>query len=106
MTTYQILSWKTIPLGVRAQNDGEKVTEHLPDRFQVAVDAVATNSGMIDQESYLAGFEWSDPIEREGSVREVAEAVLDELIAEYTPQRVKTLRKELEAQLTSNTSSE
>lgn len=99
MAHYQILSWHGIPTGVKATDAGGEVRVHLPRRFQVAVDAVATAAGRTETEAYLAGWQWSEPAEREGAAREVAEIIAAELEASYTPQRVKSMRRELEREL-------
>ncbi len=99
MATYQILSWHGIPTGVRARGDGEDKRENLPIRFQAAVDAVATNTGNIGTKAYLAGWQWSKPVPREGTAADVASAVVIELETEYTPEKVKQIRQEIEARL-------
>jgi len=99
MATYQTMSWHGIPTGVKA-NDGTKVKrENLPLRFQAAVDAAATNTGNMDTDAYLAGWKWSEPEERPGSAEEVARTVAAELEETYTAERVKALRREVEARL-------
>ena len=102
MATYQILSWHGVPTGVKAKDtDGEK-RENLPLRFQAAVDAVATATGNIGTKAYLAGWQWSPPEERHGTAVEVVSAVAAEIEKEYSTERVKQLRHELETRLTAN----
>ena len=59
MATYQILYWDEIPVGVKATRDGRRgrVRKHLSNRFQMAVDSVATITGRSDEEAKMAG--WS-----------------------------------------------
>jgi len=101
MAQYQIMSWHGIPTGVKAVDAAGQVRQNLPRRFQVAVDAVATATGRIETKRYLAGWQWSDPVERDGSARTVAQSVATELEQEYSPGRVKALRWELEKRLAS-----
>lgn len=99
MSTYEILTWHGIPTGVRATDTQGQVVEHLPLRFQVAVDAVAMKTGRTEDEAYLAGWQYSEPAERAGSATEVARAIAAELVAEYPPGRIKELCRTLESQL-------
>ena len=101
MARYQIMSWHGIPTGVKAEDEGGQARENLPRRFQVAVDAVATATNRINTKDYLAGWQWSDPLEREGSAQAVAKAVAAELDESYSAARVKELRQELEQTLVS-----
>lgn len=101
MARYQIMSWHGIPTGVKAEDEKGQVRENLPKRFQVAVDAVATAVGRVDTKEYLAGWQWSDPLEREGSARQVAKLVAAELDQSFSPGRVKELRQALEQTLSS-----
>lgn len=99
MAHYQILSWHGIPIGVKATDETESVREQLPPHFQVAVDAVATATGRIETTIYLAGWRWSEKVERAGSARQVAQAVAAELVRRFPPSELKTLRRELESSL-------
>jgi hypothetical protein len=96
MTTYQILSWHGIPAGVRVKNRKEKVNKHLPQRFQVAIDAVAMAVGKVDSSSYMAGWQYSEPVERQGTCEDVSNMLLDELAAEYSPDKLRALREKVE----------
>ena len=95
------MSWHGIPTGVKAEDEDGQVRESLPHRFQVAVDAVATATGHINTREYLAGWHWSDPLEREGSAQVVAKSVALELDEHFSPGRVKELRQALEQTLSS-----
>ncbi|MCQ3976533.1 MAG: hypothetical protein DPW09_24135 [Anaerolineae bacterium] len=99
MAHYQIMSWHGIPTGVKAVDTTGQVREKLPMYFQVAVDAVATATGRMDPAGYLSGWQWSEPIERQGTAKEVAQVVVAELIASFPPKQLKALRQELEIRL-------
>ena len=99
MATFQILSWHGIPTGVKAKDKHEEKRENLPLRFQAAVDAAATATGNIGTQAYLAGWQWSKPIEREGTAVEVARAISTEIENSFTADKVKSLRQEIEARL-------
>lgn len=101
MARYQIVSWHGIPTGVKVEDEAGQVRENLPRRFQIAVDAAATATGRVNNKDYLAGWEWSEPLERAGTAKEVAIAVAAELNETFSPARVKEMRQELEQRLSS-----
>jgi Virulence factor len=79
MTKYRILYWKHIPSAIIVQGDGRKIKTPLPDRFQRAIDAYATVTGLTSTDEYLDAWHRSDWIEREGTPEEVSQALLSEL---------------------------
>lgn len=83
MTRYRILSWKHIPSAIVVQSDGREAKIQLPERFQKAIDAYAMVTGETDTQAYMAGWNKSDWIEREGSLEDVAAAVLSELETKF-----------------------
>lgn len=101
MATYQILTWHGIPAGVKVQDEGKKVSKHLPQRFQAAIDAVAMAAGLTDSAGYMAGWRYADPIERPGTIEEVTQAMVDELVAEYSTQKLKALSQDVAGRLKS-----
>ena len=84
-TTYKVLYWQEIPSQVKAEDDaGNEVNLELPPRFAAHIDQVAAKRGFGDADRYLAQWKWSDDEERQGSARDVAEAVKAELEAQAT----------------------
>ena len=83
MTPYQILSWHTIPMQVRAGGRHNRVSKELSIRFQEAVDSAAMLAGFTGTDAYLEGFVWGEMQKREGTPEEVAAAVVAELEAQY-----------------------
>jgi hypothetical protein len=79
MATYKILCWQEIPTQIKAEDDSDDVTVMLEGRFMEQVDILAAKRGLQSSDDYLAQWKWSDEEEREGSAREVAEAVKAEL---------------------------
>ena len=71
------------------------VRKHLSNRFQLAVDAVATATGRTEEQAYLAGWSWGEPVEETGEPRLVAERVVERLEADYPPQRLRELRRSI-----------
>jgi hypothetical protein len=83
MATYQILTWHSIPVQVRAREGRDRAGAPLPERFQEAVDRAAMAAGITGSDAYTDAFRWGEPQEREGSPRDVAAAVAAELDAAY-----------------------
>jgi hypothetical protein len=81
VATYKILYWQEIPSQIKAEDDSDDVTLPLDDKFAEQIDKLAAQRGLTSADDYLAQWKWSEEEEREGSAREVAEAVKAELEA-------------------------
>ena len=81
MATYKILYWQEIPTQIKAEDELDDVTVMLNDDFMKQIDILAAKRGLQDSDDYLAQWKWSEEQEREGSAREVAEALKAELEA-------------------------
>ncbi len=81
MTTYRILYWQEIPTQIKAEDESDDVAVMLDGKFMEYVDILAAKRGLQASDDYLAQWKWSEEEEREGSAREVAEAVKAELEA-------------------------
>jgi hypothetical protein len=81
MATYKVLYWLEIPSQVRAEDDEDEVTLSLPVKFMERIDRMAVQRGLHGSDDYLAQWRWSEEEDRDGSAREVAEAVVAELEA-------------------------
>lgn len=81
MATYKILYWQEIPSQIKAEDEQDEVSLPMPQRFIARIDQLAIERGLQDADKYLAQWQWSDEEQREGSAREVAEAVKAELEA-------------------------
>jgi cvfA/B/C family virulence factor len=81
MAKYQVMFWKHIPAQVKAWDERGEVKRMMPDRFQAAIDAYAMKDGSTEMDTYLEGWRWGDPQDREGGAEEVASAVVKELDA-------------------------
>lgn len=80
MARYQVMSWRGIPSQVKAiEESGAIATRQLPGFFQQEIDRVAMAEGLIDSDSYLEGWDWSETFDREGTADEVADAVAEEV---------------------------
>lgn len=86
MARYRVMTWRGIPSQVKATDDsGATAARMLPNRWQQEIDKVAMREDLAGTDEYLELWGWSNPMEREGTAEEVAEAVLSELIAEGLP---------------------
>ena len=81
MAIYKVLYWQEIPTQVKAEDDDADVSVMLDGKFMMQVDILAARRGLQAADDYLAQWKWSEEAEREGSAREVAEAVRAELEA-------------------------
>jgi hypothetical protein len=79
MATYKILYWQEVPSQVKTEDDRDDVTLQMPPKFMEHIDHLAAQRGLQEADDYLAQWQWSDEEEREGTAREVAEAVVAEL---------------------------
>jgi hypothetical protein len=83
MTSYRILYWQEVPTQVKADDGTDEVTVPLAPRFLERVDQLAGQRGLQQSDDYLAQWQWSDEQYRDGAAQDVAEAVRDELEAEW-----------------------
>jgi len=96
MAEYQITYWKNIPSMVSAREGRrERAKAELSERFQLAIDEAAMRAGLIGTDAYLEQWRRDDWQTRPGSVEEVAAAVAAELEAEFTPERLARLLREI-----------
>ncbi len=93
MALVRIMYWKDIPYGVRATDEGGRVSRQLPLEFQEAVDAAAMAEGATSQDDYQAGFTWGPPEERPGPAAAAADAVVAEIAAAYPHERLVRLSR-------------
>jgi hypothetical protein len=85
--------WKSIPYGVRGQDDSGQVTRQLPPAFQEAIDSAAMLSGETSAEDYQAQFRWGPAEDRPGTAAEAADAEVAALVAAFPPGRLAELAR-------------
>lgn len=83
MAIYQVLYWKEIPAQIRVYEGKRPKGYEMPEWFQKEIDRVAMQEGLVGTDDYLDAWQWSEKVEREGEMAEVATAVLAELEAAY-----------------------
>ena len=79
MAMFKVLYWQEIPTQIKAEDETEDVTVMLDEKFMAQVDILAAKRGLQSMDDYLAQWQWSEEAEREGTAREVAEALKAEL---------------------------
>ncbi len=67
--------------------------EQLSARFQDLIDLIAMKRGLAGTDAYLEGFNRGDPVDRDGTPQEIAQAVCDELEAQFDNIKVAALEK-------------
>jgi cvfA/B/C family virulence factor len=82
VAVYKVLYWQEIPTQIKAEDDVEDVTVMLDERFMEHIDILAAKRGLQAADDYLAQWKWTEEEEREGSAREVAEALKAEFEAQ------------------------
>jgi hypothetical protein len=91
VTEFRVTYWRDLPSLVTARNAEHTAKASLDARFMVAIDEAAMRLGATDSDAYLEGWRQSDWEARDGSPEEVAEAVAQQLDAEYSVTRVQEL---------------
>jgi len=81
MAAYKILYWQEVPTQIKADDGIDDVTVMLDGKFMAHIDRLAAQRGLEAADDYLAQWKWSEEQEREGSAREVADALKAELEA-------------------------
>jgi len=95
MAQVRVMYWKEIPYAVRATDDAGQVSRQLPSEFNEAIDQMAMNDGDTEAAAYQAGFRWAAPEERPGSAAAAADAVVAEIIKDYSQERLSRIASRL-----------
>lgn len=82
MATYKILYWQEVPSQIKVDDGVEEITVPMPPRFMERIDLLAAKRKLQDSDAYLAQWKWGEEEERDGSAREVAASLIDELEAQ------------------------
>jgi hypothetical protein len=86
MARYRVLAWRGIPAQLKVYGEsGRPRSVKLADWYVQEIDRVAMREGIVGTDEYLALWQWSKDVEREGSVDDVAAAVVAEIDAEWRP---------------------
>ena len=78
MIQYQILYWRDIPVQIKLFAGRRPRSHTLPARFQLAIDRIAMQEGLVGTDAYLDQWHWSAKQERAGTPEDVLPALLRE----------------------------
>lgn len=96
MAEVQITYWREIPSLVTAREGRRNTAKvELPPRFQVAIDEAAMRLNMTGTDAYIEQWRRGPWEERPGAPEEVAQAVAAEIEAEFPPERIHAILREL-----------
>ena len=79
MARVRVMYWKEIPVQVQAEDEDNRVTRQLDQRFQKAVDAVAMIDGSQGTDEYLEGWQFGQYFDQDGPAADSAESVARKL---------------------------
>ena len=77
MARVRVLYWKEIPVQIQAEDENDRVSHPLEDRFQEVVDRVALFDGSAGNDDYLESWSWGEYREVAGGAQEAAETLAD-----------------------------
>jgi hypothetical protein len=81
---YRVLAWRDIPTQVEATDAADAVVKRpMPRWFMQEISRITMREGLAGTDDYLAEFEWTEEVEREGPAQEVADAVSAELCTRF-----------------------
>tara|TARA_Y100001960_G_C14687079_1_gene834373 strand:+ start:346 stop:684 length:339 start_codon:yes stop_codon:yes gene_type:complete len=79
MARVRVMYWKEIPVQVQAEDEDNRVTRQLDQRFQKAVDAIAMIDGSQGTDEYLEGWQFGPYFDQDGPADDSAESVARKL---------------------------
>ncbi len=77
MTRVRVLYWKEIPVQIQAEDENDRVSRPLEDRFQEAIDRIAMFDGSAGSDDYLESWSWSEYRNVAGGAQQAAEALAE-----------------------------
>lgn len=83
--------WRDMPAMVTVKKGRKQAKRALPERFEQAIDAAAMKSGADKTDDYLEGFHTKAPLEVSDDLEEEAQKALQEIEAQYDPERLRAL---------------
>lgn len=90
MTEYKVLCWRGIPAQVKVYGEDGRLSAPMPDRYQTEIDLTAMKEGLASSDAYIEQWKWSARTSRAGNARQVMEAVIADLVAEWDPKLTST----------------
>jgi len=81
---YRVLAWRDLPTQVQVEDaTGAVAKRPMPRWFMQEISRITMREGLAGTDDYLAEFEWSTEVERDGTADDVADAVCAELCVRF-----------------------
>ncbi len=93
MAKYSVLYWQDIPSVVEAKDGAATHKVQLSQRFQALIDAAAMRQGLAGTDDYLEHWRRGKRVARDGSAEQVANAVKEEIEAQYDALKAAAMSK-------------
>lgn len=78
MIQYQVLYWRDIPAQIKLFAGRRPSSHALPARFQLAIDRIAMQEGLVGTDAYLDQWHWSEKREHSGTLETLLRATEEE----------------------------
>ncbi|PVB63316.1 virulence factor [Labrenzia sp. 011] len=86
-----IVYWRDIPAQILVKKGRKSARREMPPVFMEAIDACAMRSGAKDSDAYMAEWRRAAPVDVSDDLEAEAEAALNDMVAAYPKERLKTL---------------
>ena len=86
-----IVYWRDIPAQILVRKGRKSARREMPGIFMETIDACAMRIGAKDSEAYMAEWRRADPVEVSDDLEAEADSALEEMVAAYPRDRLKTL---------------
>jgi len=94
MARYTVTSWQEIPSMVEARDGADRHKVQLSGRFQELIDRVAMRRKLAGTDAYLQHWTRQRARERDGSAKDVAHSVAEELEASFASIEARAMTKQ------------
>lgn len=91
MAKVVLISWQEIPSMVEVKSGRTRHKVQLSEPFQELIDLIAMKRGLDGSDDYLLHWRRETMADREGDVKEIAEAVASDIEANYASVRAEAL---------------
>lgn len=90
---YQIIYWRDIPAQVRARVGRQRISQPLSQRFQIAIDEAAMESGLTGSDAYLEEWRNGDWQEDDSAPEIMISSLIAGLESDYPRERLRKIVK-------------
>lgn len=93
MAKCTVLCWQEVPSVVEAKDDTDTHKIQLSERFQELIDMVAMRRGLAGTDTYLMEWRKDPPLMRDGTAKEAAVALSEEIEGRFEEIKAEAIRK-------------